>query len=134
MAERIKKTPLEEALRSLGVASEDARKRLNRMPTSEVMERMPGAVYYNSSHPFRDALHLEGMIKGIEFALNGESSAVEYWLKRATSVEAEEMEPPANQPFTPPSKLQVIAIGLFHGLSLKDALGILRAKPVSVGE
>lgn len=31
------------------------------------MDRMPGAIYYSSSHPFRDKLHLEGMMEGLEF-------------------------------------------------------------------
>lgn len=134
MAERIKKTPLKEALTSLDTARDDAGQRLNGMSVSEVMDRIPGAVYYNSSHPFRDKLHIEGMIEGLKFALTGESPAVEYWIKRAAAIKAGEIEVPTQQVLKPPSKLQVVILGLLHGLSLGEAWGILRAKPVPAGE
>lgn len=83
MAERIKKTPIKEALTALEVVWGDAQQQLDSMDPKRALARMRGAVDYNSSHPFRDRLHIEGMIEGLEFALTGRSEAVEYWLDRA---------------------------------------------------
>lgn len=135
MSERIKKTPIKETLASLETAWDDANQRLKGMSTDEVLEkRMPGAVYFNSSHPFRDKLHVEGMMEGLKFVLTGESPAVEYWIKRAAAIKSGEVEASTQQVLKPSSKVQVAVRGLLQGLSLGEAWGILRAKPVPEGE
>lgn len=88
MAERIRKAPIKEALRVLDFGWQDANNRFHLMDRAEVLARMPGAVWYNSSHPLRDKLHIEGMMEGLKFALTGHSEAVEFFLREVPDEEA----------------------------------------------
>lgn len=97
MAERIGRTPIKEALRVLGFGWDDANNRLRAMEPADVLARMPGAVWYNSSHPFRDRLHIEGMMEGLKFALTGHSEAVEFFLGKVPDRESVSSEPPTSQ-------------------------------------
>lgn len=132
MAERIKKTPLKQALEAMNIVWQDASDRLHTMDLREVLDKMPGAIYYNSSHPFRDKLHIEGIQKGLEFALTGSSGVVEFWMKRAAAIKVGEIQPPTPAPYLPPSKFKAALIGLRHGLGWRDAWRVLRSRTVKV--
>lgn len=102
MAERIKKTPIKEALAAMDIVWGDAQQRLDDMGPERALARVPGALHFNSTHPFRDKLHIEGMMEGLKFALTGRSEAVEYWLRRAESVGKGEAQPDPQPPLTEP--------------------------------
>lgn len=95
---RIRKTPIREAIKNLGVAWEGADRRVRGLTAEQFRAVHPEY----GVHPFKDKLRIEGMMEGLKFALTGHSEAVEFWLKEPMSIEDREVQSPVEPTITEP--------------------------------
>lgn len=130
MTERIKKTPLKKALAAMDIAWQNSYNRLIEMDPNEAIRRATGAMYYNSSHPFRDKLHIEGIQEGLKFALTGNSDVVKWYIEQVVNSN-NQVEPPQYQYPWPQSRFAarpaVFLVALTHGIGWRYGWAMFKA-------